>query len=61
MRENTERPVTVEVGTSTLIGNDAGKLEACLTDVLEGRYRSGRCPDLWDGRAAERMARILVN
>jgi UDP-N-acetylglucosamine 2-epimerase (non-hydrolysing) len=61
MRENTERPVTVEVGTSTLIGSDPVKLQACLADVLEGRYRLGRCPELWDGRAAERIARILAN
>jgi UDP-N-acetylglucosamine 2-epimerase (non-hydrolysing) len=60
MRENTERPVTVEEGTSTLIGNDAVKLQACLSDVLEGRYRQGKCPELWDGRAAERIADILA-
>jgi UDP-N-acetylglucosamine 2-epimerase (non-hydrolysing) len=61
LRSNTERPVTVEMGTSTLIGSDANKLRSCLRDVLEGRYKSGSCPELWDGRAAERIADLLVN
>jgi UDP-N-acetylglucosamine 2-epimerase (non-hydrolysing) len=60
LRENTERPVTVDEGTSTLIGNDAVKLERCLAQVLDGRYPAGKCPDLWDGRAAERIAAILA-
>ena len=60
MRPNTERPVTVEVGTSTLIGSDPDKLRRYLLEVLEGRYRQGRCPDLWDGQAAGRIAELLV-
>lgn len=59
LRETTERPITVTEGTSTLIGNDAVKLQDCLLQVLEGRYPPGRCPELWDGQAAERMAAIL--
>jgi UDP-N-acetylglucosamine 2-epimerase (non-hydrolysing) len=58
-RFNTERPVTVEEGTSTLVGNDPEKLRAGLALVLSGRYKHGRCPDLWDGHAAERIASIL--
>jgi len=60
MRPNTERPVTVDEGTSTLVGSDPVKLRGCLDDVLAGRYKTGRCPTLWDGKAAERMAGILV-
>lgn len=59
-RPNTERPVTVDEGTSTLVGNDPSKLRAGLRAVLEGEYRQGRCPDLWDGRAAQRIAEILT-
>ncbi len=59
-RFNTERPVTVEQGTSTLVGNDPKKLQAGLRAVLDGSYKQGRCPDLWDGRAAERIARVIV-
>ena len=60
LRPNTERPVTVEEGTSTLVGNDAAALRRLLGDVLSGRYKRGRCPKLWDGRAAERIAAILT-
>ena len=60
MRDNTERPVTVAEGTSTLIGSDPEKLARCLTQVLDGHYPTGRCPELWDGHAAERIARILA-
>jgi UDP-N-acetylglucosamine 2-epimerase (non-hydrolysing) len=59
LRSNTERPITVEMGTSTLIGNDANRLRHCLNDVLNGRYKSGTCPKLWDGHAAERIAGLL--
>jgi len=60
MRANTERPVTVNQGTSTLIGNDAEKLRRHLREVLGGSYKPGQCPELWDGRAAERIARVIV-
>ena len=59
-RPNTERPITVAEGTSTLVGNDAEALRRGLRDVLDGRYKSGRCPALWDGRAAERIAAVLA-
>ena len=60
LRANTERPVTVEQGTSTLIGNDAELLEAELENVLAGKYKVGRCPELWDGKAAERIVQVLA-
>jgi UDP-N-acetylglucosamine 2-epimerase (non-hydrolysing) len=59
-RWNTERPITVEQGTSTLVGNDPELLRTKLYEVLENRYKRGKCPELWDGRAAERIARILL-
>jgi UDP-N-acetylglucosamine 2-epimerase (non-hydrolysing) len=60
MRPNTERPVTVDVGTSTLIGSDPDILRQNLIAVLEGKYKPGKCPELWDGHAAERIAELLV-
>ena len=60
LRSNTERPITVDLGTSTLIGSDADKLRKCLRDVLNGNYKLGTCPELWDGHAAERIAQVLV-
>ena len=60
VRHNTERPVTVEAGSNTLVGTDPAQVVAAAVAVLEGRGKKGRVPDLWDGRAAERIARILV-
>jgi UDP-N-acetylglucosamine 2-epimerase (non-hydrolysing) len=59
-RPNTERPITVEEGTSTLVGNDAFQLRRHLRAVVDGSYKQGRCPALWDGRAAERIAQQLA-
>ena len=60
VRPNTERPITVEEGTSTLVGSQPARLRQSLHDVLAGTYKQGLCPTLWDGHAAERIARILV-
>jgi UDP-N-acetylglucosamine 2-epimerase (non-hydrolysing) len=60
LRPNTERPVTVDIGTSTLIGSDPDKLRYHLVEVLDGKYKRGSCPDLWDGHAAERIAKLLL-
>ncbi|HEY6051378.1 MAG TPA: UDP-N-acetylglucosamine 2-epimerase (non-hydrolyzing) [Thermoanaerobaculia bacterium] len=60
LRENTERPITVEVGTNTLVGTDPAQIVPQAMAVLEGRGKTGRIPDLWDGRAAERIAGILI-
>jgi UDP-N-acetylglucosamine 2-epimerase (non-hydrolysing) len=51
----------VTQGTSTLIGADAAKLRACLRQVMEGRYKQGRCPELWDGKAANRIAAVVLS
>jgi len=59
-RPNTERPITVDQGTSTLVSNDPDRLRRCLLAVLDGTYKQGRSPKLWDGKAAQRIARILV-
>ncbi|HEY6908224.1 MAG TPA: UDP-N-acetylglucosamine 2-epimerase (non-hydrolyzing) [Myxococcales bacterium] len=60
LRENTERPVTVEVGTNQLVGTDPRRAVAAAREVLAGRGRKGGIPELWDGRAAGRIADILV-
>jgi UDP-N-acetylglucosamine 2-epimerase (non-hydrolysing) len=55
LRENTERPITVSQGTSTLIGKDTSLLEKLVDDVLTGRYKSGAPIASWDGRTAQRI------
>jgi UDP-N-acetylglucosamine 2-epimerase (non-hydrolysing) len=56
VRENTERPITIDEGTNTLIGIDPGRIIAAAHAILDGGGKRGRVPDLWDGRAAERVA-----
>jgi len=59
MRPNTERPITVSRGTSTLVDNDPVRLSATIDSVLDGNYKTGQVPELWDGKAAERISAIL--
>ena len=59
LRENTERPITVEQGTNTLVGRDREAILRGVEQVLAGRGKSGRVPELWDGHAAERIAADL--
>ena len=59
MRPNTERPVTVEVGTSTIVNLDADLVEEKTVEVLEGRYKQGTLPEYWDGKASDRIVEIL--
>ncbi|QGZ40595.1 UDP-N-acetylglucosamine 2-epimerase (non-hydrolysing) [Pseudoduganella flava] len=59
LRENTERPITVDEGTNTIAGSDPATILAVLGDVLAGRGKAGRVPHFWDGRAAERIAAIV--
>jgi len=60
MRENTERPITIEQGTNVLVGRNRTLIRSCVGDVLEGRAKRGRIPELWDGRASERIVAHLV-
>lgn len=59
MRENTERPITVEQGTNTMVGRDRAAILAGVDEILAGRGKRGRVPEYWDGRAAERIAADL--
>jgi UDP-N-acetylglucosamine 2-epimerase (non-hydrolysing) len=61
MRENTERPITVSEGTNTLAGTDPAAIRAEVKKLLAGETKRGRVPQLWDGRAAERIVAVLAN
>ena len=60
LRENTERPITVEQGTNTVVGTDPISIRSAADAVLEGSGKVGRRPELWDGRAAERILHVLT-
>jgi UDP-N-acetylglucosamine 2-epimerase (non-hydrolysing) len=60
LRENTERPVTVSLGTNVLVGRDPCKLSSELSRVLAGQAKKGTIPPLWDGHAGERIAGIIA-
>jgi UDP-N-acetylglucosamine 2-epimerase (non-hydrolysing) len=61
MRANTERPITVEQGTNTLVGRDRALILHCVDEILAGRGKRGRIPEGWDGRAGTRIATHLGN
>jgi UDP-N-acetylglucosamine 2-epimerase (non-hydrolysing) len=61
IRENTERPVTIETGTNTLVGSDMKKIKSEVLDILQGRYRNGQVPEKWDGKASNRIVDVLEN
>jgi len=60
LRENTERPVTAEIDSNTVVGTNPERILAAYRDIVEGRGRKPLTPPLWDGHAAERIAEILL-
>lgn len=60
LRNNTERPVTVSMGTNVLVGQDGDKLRSELANILNGKAKKGSVPPLWDGKTGERIADILT-
>ena len=60
VRENTERPVTVSIGTNILVGQDMGRLRSEVEKILADDRKRGGIPPLWDGKASERIAATIV-
>ncbi len=60
LRENTERPVTTEIGSNQIVGTDPEKILAAYRNATSGKWREPQIPPLWDGKAAQRIVRILV-
>jgi UDP-N-acetylglucosamine 2-epimerase (non-hydrolysing) len=60
VRQNTERPVTIDEGSNVLAGTDPARIVAEVRKVLRGEGKQGRRPHLWDGKAAERIVGILA-
>ena len=59
LRENTERPITAEVGSNRVVGTDPAKILGAYREVVSGRWRRPQVPPLWDGAAGQRIVKIL--
>lgn len=59
LRNTTERPETVTVGTNEIVGTDPARIAEALGRILDGRWKKGRVPDKWDGRSGERIVEAL--
>jgi len=60
LRTNTERPETITQGTNELVGLDPDRIISATVEILSGAGKAGSIPDLWDGRAAERIVEVLA-
>ena len=60
VRENTERPATVEAGTNVLVGRNIDRIRSEIARILSGDKKQGQVPPLWDGCAAQRIAEIIT-
>jgi UDP-N-acetylglucosamine 2-epimerase (non-hydrolysing) len=61
LRENTERPCTINIGTNYLVGRNLIDAKKTILKVLNGEIKNGKIPELWDGAAGDRIVNILVN
>lgn len=59
LRPNTERPVTVDIGTNTLVPFDPEVVQSYMQQITDGTYKTGVIPPLWDGKSTERIVKIL--
>jgi len=60
LRDNTERPETINVGTNELIGTNPKNIEPILNQLFSGNWKKGEIPELWDGKTAKRIVDILI-
>ena len=61
LRDNTERPETCEIGTNVLVGSDPEKIKENFELLLSGKWKTGQIPELWDGKAAERIINHIID
>ncbi len=61
IRENTERPSTIDIGTNYLVGTDPERILSVARQILDGNAKEGKVPPLWDGKAAERIVDVIMD
>jgi UDP-N-acetylglucosamine 2-epimerase (non-hydrolysing) len=59
LRNNTERPSTITIGSNILVPYNAKDLDIHIQDIIHGRFKQGSIPPLWDGKSTERILDIL--
>ena len=59
LRNNTERPVTITHGTNIMVGTDKSRILDAFRRITNGEWKPSGPPELWDGRAAERIVRVI--
>jgi UDP-N-acetylglucosamine 2-epimerase (non-hydrolysing) len=60
LRDNTERPETIDIGTNELIGTDPKNLPPAFKTLFEGKWKKGSIPPLWDGNTGKRIITVLA-
>jgi UDP-N-acetylglucosamine 2-epimerase (non-hydrolysing) len=60
LRDNTERPETITIGTNELLSTDSRALKPALDKLFAGAWKKGKVPELWDGKASERIVQHLL-
>jgi UDP-N-acetylglucosamine 2-epimerase (non-hydrolysing) len=61
LRDNTERPETISIGTNELLGTNPNAIKPFMELLFNGKWKKGSIPELWDGRTADRIVKILMN
>ena len=61
LRENTERPITIEIGTNQLVELNKNAIVQKTNEIFNGKYKKGSIPPLWDGHTAERIVEVMDN
>jgi len=61
LRDNTERPETIDLGTNELIGTNPSAVKPAMKKLFSGKWKKGSIPDLWDGRTSERIVKVLLD
>ncbi|MGN6605166.1 MAG: UDP-N-acetylglucosamine 2-epimerase [Ginsengibacter sp.] len=60
LRDNTEQPETITVGTNELIGTDPKAIKPAMQKLFAGEWKKGEIPELWDGKTAERIVEEVL-
>ena len=61
LRNSTERPETIEIGTNELVGTDPDKIKLAMLKIISGNWKKGSVPKFWDGLTADRIVRHISN